>query len=361
MIKKMCPVCDLPVSGANYCPRCKRIIKHPYIQNVDYYLNERHPDHESDCEFHNPYLEADHHEERQPQGQGQGRKVAPTHPAVGRPLPGGIKTPQGNRTEGAYRPPAPGGTGMPKMSRPAGKRNHSTRNLLITIGVMMFFTVLTGIGRSGYNYLRDKADNYTDSSDFDYDYTEFDDDEVAAAGKACEGYHHFPADGEAVGRVILDAVENSDYGYTVDSDSYYMDNYAFEGTTYFECWRSIYVTDAANAGYEETDENYFYQYIDLNYDSATGEFHEYTSNLHNEEASLALLEQFLNVVEEESGIAESELKAAEIMEEAREIVAQGQNNYIYKGIFAVEIYRVTDTLYINVTYNDPDEAVGVEL
>ena len=64
MIKKMCPVCDLPVNAGNYCPRCRRVIRKPYTQNVDYYLNERHPVHEAECDFHNPYLEADHHGER---------------------------------------------------------------------------------------------------------------------------------------------------------------------------------------------------------------------------------------------------------------------------------------------------------
>ena len=52
MIKKMCPVCDLPVNAGNYCPRCRRVIRNPYTQNVDYYLNERHPEHETECGFH---------------------------------------------------------------------------------------------------------------------------------------------------------------------------------------------------------------------------------------------------------------------------------------------------------------------
>ena len=35
-----------------YCSGCKRIVWHPYVQDVDYYLNERHPRHESDCLYH---------------------------------------------------------------------------------------------------------------------------------------------------------------------------------------------------------------------------------------------------------------------------------------------------------------------
>ena len=35
-----------------YCSGCKRIVWHPYVQDVDYYLNERHPRHESACLYH---------------------------------------------------------------------------------------------------------------------------------------------------------------------------------------------------------------------------------------------------------------------------------------------------------------------
>lgn len=83
MIKKMCPVCDLPVNAGNYCPRCRRVIRNPYTQNVDYYLNERHPEHETECGFHNPYLEADHHGE-------SGNPASPAYgSSAGRPVQGG--------------------------------------------------------------------------------------------------------------------------------------------------------------------------------------------------------------------------------------------------------------------------------
>ena len=75
MMKKMCPVCDLPVNAGNYCPRCRRVIRNPYTQNVDYYLNERHPEHETECGFHNPYLEADHHGESGNPASSAGRPV----------------------------------------------------------------------------------------------------------------------------------------------------------------------------------------------------------------------------------------------------------------------------------------------
>lgn len=52
MKQKYCPYCDQKMTSGLYCSGCKRIVWHPYVQDVDYYLNERHPQHESDCLYH---------------------------------------------------------------------------------------------------------------------------------------------------------------------------------------------------------------------------------------------------------------------------------------------------------------------
>ena len=52
MKQKYCPYCDQKMTSGLYCSGCKRIVWHPYVQDVDYYLNERHPRHESDCLYH---------------------------------------------------------------------------------------------------------------------------------------------------------------------------------------------------------------------------------------------------------------------------------------------------------------------
>lgn len=42
-MKKICPICDMSLSAGSYCPRCKKIIKNPYLINSDFYLNESRP------------------------------------------------------------------------------------------------------------------------------------------------------------------------------------------------------------------------------------------------------------------------------------------------------------------------------
>lgn len=51
MKKKICPYCDQTVTG-NYCRGCRRIVWKPVVWDVDYYLNERHPESEENCQYH---------------------------------------------------------------------------------------------------------------------------------------------------------------------------------------------------------------------------------------------------------------------------------------------------------------------
>ncbi len=51
MKQKICPVCDGKLKG-NYCPFCHKIVKNPVEWDVAYYLNERHPEWETGCDYH---------------------------------------------------------------------------------------------------------------------------------------------------------------------------------------------------------------------------------------------------------------------------------------------------------------------
>lgn len=53
MQRRICPICDHPIQHGHYCSFCKQWIRHPNYVNATYYLNERHPAHETDCEYHN--------------------------------------------------------------------------------------------------------------------------------------------------------------------------------------------------------------------------------------------------------------------------------------------------------------------
>lgn len=410
MMKKMCPVCDLPVNAGNYCPRCRRVIRNPYTQNVDYYLNERHPEHETECGFHNPYLEADHHGESGNPASSAGRPVqgcpVQGHPVQGRPAQGspvqggpvqgstatnkpvqrpfsgaaasgGGRTPGTGSINGSYRNPAEGSgayrtatggygagsrpTGTGSM-KPEGKKSNAGKTVLIMAAVgLVTIAMVAFTNLEGYlsDYLKGAAET-TEAYNYDYesDFTRLNDEDVIEAGEPCMAYYHFPADGVYVSEQLLAAVESSDFGYKLDSDELYTDNYLYDDTSYFESIRSLYLEDNLS---ETRDDEYTDQYIDVNYDTATNELHEYATRFYSSEASLTFLERFLTATEESSGIAAEDRKADEIMEEARDIVKQEQSSYIYEGLFVIEIYRYEgdEALYVYASYNDPE--LGSEL
>ena len=52
MIRRICPICEQVMHSSHYCKYCRRWVRHPYIREVGYYLNERHPSDETTCSYH---------------------------------------------------------------------------------------------------------------------------------------------------------------------------------------------------------------------------------------------------------------------------------------------------------------------
>lgn len=48
----VCPICDQKMMTKHFCTNCRSYIKEPFVREMTYYLNERHPEHESDCTYH---------------------------------------------------------------------------------------------------------------------------------------------------------------------------------------------------------------------------------------------------------------------------------------------------------------------
>ncbi len=48
----MCPICDQKMMTKHFCTNCRSYIKEPFVREMTYYLNERHPERETDCTYH---------------------------------------------------------------------------------------------------------------------------------------------------------------------------------------------------------------------------------------------------------------------------------------------------------------------
>ena len=54
MVKRICPICDQEMKNSHFCTVCRKWVSHPYMVNMDFYMNERHPQDEKGCEYHEP-------------------------------------------------------------------------------------------------------------------------------------------------------------------------------------------------------------------------------------------------------------------------------------------------------------------
>lgn len=144
MEKRICPVCDHAMKFSHYCHFCRSFVRRPVRVNLSYYLNERHPAHETDCEFHAPVYKKN----------AQQNSMQPSRaPAANRPFRPAVQNQPSQsaalgRLSGSGRPVqsqrfAENGRGQSLGRSEAG--NSQTRkapSILIVIGVsliLMFF------------------------------------------------------------------------------------------------------------------------------------------------------------------------------------------------------------------------------
>lgn len=322
MKKKICPVCDLPVNELNYCPRCKRVVKKTLEWEVDYYLNEKRPNHPYSAESQNKPIQ-------QMKAEGEQRREQ----------------------------------GGEKLNRKQAEIITFAASLAIFIVVSFSFIKVSSF--SGSEDINNDYEFFEDAEGYDdYGYLELDESEVREAGIACTGYNHFDIDGAAMADSMWNFLNQSVFDYRFEKVELYSNNYEInyeeDGPfSYYETIQGINIEEA-DSQLTPSDDNYIYQYVDINYDTATGQLHDYVSSLKNEEASFTYLEEFLRLAEAESGIAGEDSRIESIMEQLRANTGQENGAYLLEGIFDINIYTDEDVLRIYVCYNNPLAALDQE-
>ena len=158
MKQKYCPYCDQKMKISHYCQECRRIVWQPYEQNVDYYLNERHPQSEKNCLYHD--------NTKQPE------KMGKTKPNVPKPL----------------------------------------SVFMIVIGLCVACNILGGIfmvGRSAFYGISDMLSELNRPDETVSSYQELTDEEVKEIGVACNTQGHYNVDLEEAASVLQDAHDGS--------------------------------------------------------------------------------------------------------------------------------------------------------
>lgn len=240
---RVCPVCDQKMASAHYCKTCHRFVRHPYIRNINYYMNEMPPRSESS------YAES-----------GQADKHI-THSTW--------KTP--NR--GQWRP---------VQLKNAG--GHSSKAPFVGFVVLLIAAVAAMLGLGLYFRYEEVpehvwstiAEETTEFDPDDYnldefgledwveDYEELTDEEVILAGVACNTCGHFQTTGREMEDMLVKFIDEGEY--RVDSRDEFSFNDRYEnGDTWFSSVVAYYLTS------EKKDS---YPVLSIDSDTATGQLHE---------------------------------------------------------------------------------------
>ena len=238
MKQKYCPYCDQKMKTIHYCQECRRIVWQPYEQSVDYYLNERHPQSEKDCLYHDGTEHLD--------------DVGKTKPNVPRQ-----STTRSNsqRTSTQWTNAAGSRTSKPNVPRSntaaAGSRQRTStyqqstyqtmgrsyttdRNstkkkknpfsvFIIVIALCVAFNILGTllmVGRSAWYSISDIFSDHNSPSETASSYQELTDEEAKEIGVACNTQGHYDVDLEEAASVLQDALNATGYSWSMYPYSY---------------------------------------------------------------------------------------------------------------------------------------------
>jgi len=254
MLKKICPYCDQVLTG-NYCKGCKRFVRKPLLWDVDYYLNERHPASEENCQYHGDLHTGQMPRSSQAGKAGKGAKSGQKSQTVQRAGQNQAKRnyqAQPNRQQSSWQQ-----TYTKNVGRSGGKKKSRKPMILFIISVYFLISLavtLFGRARKFYgdiadapapdtNALESAWASYEAKNDWtdnlpepETEYETFEGEvraeDVIAAGVRCNGYGHFDVDGDsfmaqlkAVIRLNgYDEAEWMEYGYNEDRDGFTLYN-----------------------------------------------------------------------------------------------------------------------------------------
>lgn len=254
MKKKICPYCDQVMKHSCYCGFCRRVVLHPKEQEINYYLNERHPRHEEDCSYHGS-LPGEQEAGNRAASAG-GKRPAPARPSPAKSAPASttsVSASQTARTKSAAKKTSPSLSPMPSPKPVNAKGRQKWASIKVVLVIYIISMVLGGLGKFRENFRSTRTSEpenvaanlrvSTSPDDAAYGWEteryswERTDEQVKEAGIACNAYGHLPVEFEELSSEITGQLAAADYlispwsrwSSNQDQDSYTSFN------TYYDC------------------------------------------------------------------------------------------------------------------------------
>lgn len=375
MIKKFCPYCDQEIGGGHYCKGCKRIVLHPYVQQVTYYLNERHSQSEESCQYHGdlhtgsmvrPETDASRYPGQSGMGSarkpgqsgtgmsrnsGQSQTDASRYPGLNRPGASRAGTAQGAEDSPMRRIQQELERSLAETKKPETARNTASGGTkrpgsggrgvfgrlapVIIIYVILTFggVILRGISSfSGLEFLG-SPDRTPEPDVIVEEETDWEEEETAegertaedvrAAGIACNGYGHYDILLEEAGQVLEDTLSENEAASWGNLVSWEKTEYSYNYEVMDSSW---YNTERE---YDVYLDDKFAGIVILYADTATDQ-------LHGAELMVFDQENFENLADvftasfEKMGILSDVPSGRDLFEEIRSIDSEGFEGFSTK-------------------------------
>lgn len=267
MMQRICPVCDQVMKHAHYCSACHTWVKDPVYMNVTYYLNERHPQNEAHCSYHNG--------EQEHTASGSAKQKA---------MPWELGNMGKNvRKKAVPNKPRRNSTVKPNVegnAKPVVKKSNPVQKLIVLyIVIMVLIWIVRAVSSLAGSFLT-IASNAFDSAN-GLDYRELTDEEAKDYGGPCTDEAHFAVTMEELQEPLQVLIDTYPLPVT-STDSYSHNSVYSDESTWFSSTDTYYI-EAEDA----------YAYVDFDYDTATGQLHQIFLSVPGRGSITDMTKQFL--------------------------------------------------------------------
>lgn len=320
MIQRICPICNGAMKGKHFCWNCKSWVKEPYVQNVGYYLNERHPENEVNCSYHGTGSDGVKWSVLGSEKTG-GEKSRGTGRAAGTATETKNTTGYGT-VEGQTASSGMAGWEIQNIPSQTGGERRKAGSIWRLFWVLFIGTNVVILAFAVYVInkaveQRAEENNYQEAfqEEWSVDYGEdmegedwYDEDwedtlrevedaEVIEEGIACNGDGHFPVSGVDLKALVEELLPDYGLGDSQVDEYSYNEEYSDDDGNVTSTFFSYYVDFNFGEGWDEG----LGEYLELDYDTATKELHGVNLVLEDKEVLIRLSLDILRSIEKMSG------------------------------------------------------------
>ncbi len=345
MKKKICPCCDQVMKNGIYCKGCRRLVLRPVVWDVDYYLNERHPASETNCQYH-----GDLH---------TGKMKAPES-AVSRSAVPKSAAPESAVSKSASSGSARSKAAVQRTRSPKVKHIPEKKGMARPgpAGVMYLCIIVIGIGIGLFNHLAetsgdigkwldsieeakaepvsDKAweeelpeDNLEENEFYDWERS---DEEVKEAGIPCNGYGHLSIEESEV--LPLFEALLSETSFQADCTKYSYNQFMDEATWYNTTYE-----------YDLSRQEDYCGYVNLHFDTVDGRMHGIDLFFGNREDLYEMADLSINLLTE-LGILNDPPTGRSLFDEALEKDPEGVMRFLLEETLEISCVELDGEYYM---------------